>query len=64
MLAYAAGPDTSGPNSIAAKKAASLDDNMKYIIEQYLTDFYGRGGLLCIWSRFVASNWDSAEGTW
>ena len=64
MLAYGAGPDTSGPNSIAAKKAASLDENMKVVIEQYLTSWYNHGGSLCVWNRFVASNWDTSEGTW
>ena len=64
MLTYAAGPDTSGPKSIAAKKAASLDDNMKTVMKKYMTDWYSNGGLMIIWDRFTATNWDTAEGTW
>ncbi len=63
-LAYEGGPDTYGPNNIAAKKAASLDPRMKDLVVQYLTDWYARGGGLFNWFVAGPTNYDSQYGTW
>lgn len=64
VFAYEGGPDTFGPNNIAAKKAASLDPRMRTICNQYLADWYGYGGEQFMWFVAGAGTYDSAYGTW
>jgi hypothetical protein len=63
-LAYEGGPDTFGPNNIAAKKAASLDPRMKDITARYMNDWFARGGALFNWFMSGPTNYDTQYGTW
>jgi hypothetical protein len=64
MLAYEGGPDTFGPNSIQAKKAATLDPKMTPIVAKFLNDWYAAGGGLFNWFTFISTGYDSQYGTW
>jgi hypothetical protein len=64
FLAYEGGPDTFGPNNIAAKKAASLDPRMQALTVRYMNDWYARGGGLFNWYMAGPTNYDTQYGTW
>jgi hypothetical protein len=63
-LAYEGGPDTFGPNNIAAKKAASLDPRMEGLVVKYLDDWFSQGGGLFMWYFAGPSSYDTQYGTW
>jgi hypothetical protein len=63
-LAYEGGPDTFGPGSLAAKKAANLDPAMLDMCLAYLDTWYRAGGELFMWFTAGAGNWDTQYGTW
>lgn len=63
-IAYEGGPDTFGPNNIAAKKAASHDWRIKDMSVRYLNDWYSNGGSLFCWFMAGATDWDTQYGTW
>ena len=64
LCAYEGGPDTFGPNNIAAKKAASLDPRMKDLVRDYLTVWYAKGGGQFNWFVLGATSFDTQYGTW
>jgi hypothetical protein len=64
LVAYEAGPDTFGPNNIAAKKAASLDPRMKDLTVKELNQWFGAGGGLIDWYVAGPTNYDTQYGTW
>lgn len=64
FMSYEGGPDTFGPNNIAAKKSASLDPRMADLTERYLRGWYGLGGDLFMWFVMGATNYDTQYGTW
>ena len=64
LCAYEGGPDTFGPNNIAAKKAASLDPRMGDLVTRYLNIWYAKGGEQFNWFVLGASNFDTPYGTW
>jgi hypothetical protein len=64
LTAYEGGPDTFGPNNIAAKKAASLDPHMKDLTVKQLTQWFGAGGGLFAWFVAGPTNYDTQYGTW
>lgn len=64
FLAYEGGPDTFGPGSLAAKKAASLDPRMLELCTSYLRSWYRQGGDMLMWYMAGAGNWDTRYGTW
>ncbi len=64
MAAYEGGPDTFGPNNIAAKKAATLDPRMKDLVERYLKVWYSKGGHQFNWFTAGAGIFDTQYGTW
>ena len=64
LCAYEGGPDTFGPNNIAAKKAASLDPRMSGLVTRYLNMWYAKGGDQFNWFVLGASNFDTPYGTW
>jgi hypothetical protein len=63
-LVYEGGPDTFGPNNIAAKKAASLDPRMKDICVRFLQGMFANGIQDFNWFVAGASSWDTQYGTW
>jgi hypothetical protein len=63
-LAYEGGPDTSGPNNIAAKAAASLDPRMETLVINYLDAWYANGGGLFNWFVAGPTNYNTPYGTW
>lgn len=63
-VAYEGGPDTFGPNNIAAKKAASFDPRMQNLAQRYLGEMGGRGMGLFNWYVGGATSWDTQYGTW
>jgi hypothetical protein len=63
-LAYEGGPDTFGPNSVAAKKAATLDPRMAGLMQTYLSNYFSQNGGLFMWFNAGASSYDSQYGTW
>jgi VCBS repeat-containing protein len=63
-FAYEGGPDTSGPNNIAAKAAASLDPRMENLVIQYLDAWFANGGDLFDWFVAGPTNYNTAYGTW
>lgn len=63
-LAYEGGPDTFGPNNVAAKKAAALDPRMKDLVIRYLDDWYAQGGGLFNWYFAGTTSYDTPFGTW
>jgi hypothetical protein len=64
VAAYEGGPDTFGPNNVAAKKAASLDPRMRDVCEKYLKIWYAKGGDQFNWFTIGAGTYDSQYGTW
>ena len=64
FLGYEGGPDTFGPNNIAAKKAASLDPEMQAICADYLDTWYSYGFDLINWFVAGATSYDGQYGTW
>lgn len=64
FLGYEGGPDTFGPNNIAAKKAASLDSGIQPICANYLNVWFGYGFDLLNWFVAGATSYDSQYGTW
>ena len=42
-VAYEGGPDTFGPNNVAAKRAAQFDPRMKDLVVRYLNNWYAYG---------------------
>lgn len=64
FIAYEAGPDTFGPNSIPAKKAAQLDPRMKQILLKYYRTWRGMGGELMCYFVAGATSFDGQYGTW
>lgn len=63
-LAYEGGPDTFGPNNVAAKMAAQWDPRMKDLIVRYLNGWYGYGFGLFNWFVAGATPYGTAYGTW
>jgi hypothetical protein len=63
-MTYEGGPETFGPNNVAAKKAASLDPRMKAVVTSYLNNWYNAGGGLFNWFVTGPTNWNSSNGTW
>jgi hypothetical protein len=64
FTAYEGGPDTFGPNNIAAKRAANYDPRMQEICVRYLRGWYSAGGGLFNWFVSGAGDWNSQYGTW
>ena len=64
FCAYEGGPDTFGPNTVVAKKAASLDPRMSSLVIRYLNIWYAKGGDQFNWFVLGASNFDTPYGTW
>lgn len=64
LTAYEGGPDTFGPNNIAAKKAATFDPRMKDLCIRYLNVWYTKGGDQFNWFTIGAGNFDTQYGTW
>jgi hypothetical protein len=64
LVAYEGGPDTFGPNNIAAKKTAALDPQMKDIIAGELNQWFANGGGLFEWFASGPTNYDTPYGTW
>jgi hypothetical protein len=64
LVAYEGGPDTFGPNNIAAKKAASLDPKMREISVRYLNNWFKSGGELFNWFVAGATDYNTQYGTW
>jgi len=63
-FAYEGGPDTFGPNNIAAKAAAALDPRMKTLVINYLDAWYASGGGLFNWFVAGPTNYNTPYGTW
>src|SRR5439155_20273149 len=63
-IAYEGGPDTFGPNNIAAKQAASLDPRMTDLVVKYLNGWYSQGGGQFMWFEAGPTNWNTQFGTW
>jgi regulation of enolase protein 1 (concanavalin A-like superfamily) len=63
-MVYEGGPDTFGPNNIAAKQAASLDPRMSDLVVKYLNGWYSQGGGLFEWFQGGPTNWNTQFGTW
>jgi hypothetical protein len=61
---YEGGPDTFGPNNIAAKRAASYDPRMRELSARYLNGWYAAGFGLFNWFVSGAGDWDTQYGTW
>jgi PA14 domain len=64
LLAYEGGPDTFGPNNIAAKRDASLDPKMRELCVRYLNNWYKFGGGLFNWFVAGATDYNTQYGTW
>ena len=64
LTAYEGGPDTFGPNNIAAKKAASLDPRMKDLTSKQLNQWFSAGGGLFAWFVAGPTDYDTQYGTW
>ena len=64
FVGYEGGPDTFGPNNIAAKKAASLDPSIQAVCANYLNVWFGYGFDLMNWFVAGATSYDSQYGTW
>ena len=64
LVAYEGGPDTFGPNSIPAKKAAQFDPRMKEILLKYYRTWRGMGGELMNYFVAAATSFDGQFGTW
>jgi hypothetical protein len=64
LVAYEAGPDTFGPNNIAAKAAASMDPQMENLVVQELDQWFGAGGGLIAWFESGATDYNTQYGTW
>jgi hypothetical protein len=64
VAAYEGGPDTFGPNNIAAKRDASLDPRMQTLMERYLRIWYAKGGSQFNWFTLGAGSYDTRYGTW
>ncbi len=62
--AYEGGPDTFGPNNIAAKRAASYDARMRELCNRYLSGWYAAGGGQFQWFVSGAGDWNTQYGTW
>ncbi len=63
-VAYEGGPDTFGPNNIAAKMAAQFDPRMKDLVARYLNNWYAYGFGLFNWFVAGATPYNTAFGTW
>jgi Carbohydrate binding module (family 6) len=63
-VAYEGGPDTFGPNNVAAKKGASFDPRMADLVQRYLAEMSARGMGLLNWYLGGATSWDTQYGTW
>jgi hypothetical protein len=63
-IAYEAGPDTFGPENIAAKKAAQFDPRMRKIMLKYYRKWREGGGELMNYFIAGATNYDTQFGTW
>lgn len=64
FVGYEGGPDTFGPNNIAAKKAASLDPELQTICAEYLDTWFSYGFDLINWFVAGATSYDGQYGTW
>ena len=63
-IAYEGGPDTFGPNNVAAKRAAQFDPRMKDLVVRYLNSWYAYGFGLFNWFVAGATAYNTAYGTW
>ena len=64
FIAYEGGPDTFGPGSIPAKKAANLDPRMETLCANFLENWFASGFDLFMWYNAGAGDWDTKWGTW
>ena len=64
FMGYEGGPDTFGPNNIAAKRAANHDPRIRPILEKYLNDWYAAGGGLFQYFVSGAGDWNTQYGAW
>ncbi|HEY1380424.1 MAG TPA: hypothetical protein VGF55_26720, partial [Gemmataceae bacterium] len=64
LVAYEGGPDTFGPNNVAAKKAASLDPRMKDLTVKALSQWFGAGGGVMNWYVAGPTDYDTQYGAW
>jgi hypothetical protein len=64
FVAYEGGPDTFGPNDVAAKSASAADPKMRTLVDRYMQTWLGYGGGLFNWYCGGATNYDTAYGTW
>lgn len=63
-LCYEAGPDTFGPDNIAAKRDSQRDPRIKDLTLKFYKKWKAGGGELMNWFIAGATNWDSQYGTW
>jgi hypothetical protein len=63
-LSYEAGPDTFGPDNVAAKKAAQFDPRMRKLLLKYYRKWREGGGELMNYFIAGATNYDTQFGTW
>lgn len=64
LEAYEGGIDTFGDQSVAAKKAASLDPQIQSIVTKYLQTWYAKGGDQFNWFTLGARSFNSPYGTY
>jgi hypothetical protein len=64
MVGYEGGPDTFGDLNIAAKKAATLDPQMRGIVERYLNIWYSKGGDQFNWYTLGSRSFNTPFGSW
>lgn len=64
LVAYEAGPDTFGPNSIQGKKEAQFDPRMRQILLKYYRTWRSMGGGLMNYFVAGATGYDGQYGTW
>jgi len=64
LEAYEGGIDTYGNQSVAAKKAASLDPQVQSIMTKYLQTWYAKGGDQFNWFTLGARSFNSPYGTY
>jgi hypothetical protein len=64
LEAYEGGIDTFGDQSVAAKKAASLDPRVEGVIMDYLNTWFSKGGDQFNWFTLGARSFNSPFGTY
>jgi hypothetical protein len=64
FMGYEAGPDTAGPNNLAAKREASYSPRMRRVCADFLRTWAQNGGGLTCWYVSGAGDWMSRSGSW